>query len=135
MSAGHKLQGHLDDQAIPPVTALQSSASTRRSRPRRYRGQDLGPRCRPRFYRAQALLCRPAPPYVQLGHLLVPIKGDAQGLPKASFESSPRRLTQHQQKTLQGKPSLHNTRPLKRPGIRSLSHKACIPYYKHLGAR
>jgi hypothetical protein len=52
-----------------------------------------------------------------------------------SFESSPRRLTQHQQKTLQGKPSLHNSRPLKRPGIRSLSRKACIPYYKHPGAR
>jgi hypothetical protein len=37
---------------------------------------------------------------------------------------------------LQGKkPSLHNTRPLKRPGIRSLSRKACNPYYKHPGAR
>jgi hypothetical protein len=36
---------------------------------------------------------------------------------------------------LQGKPSLHSTRPLKRPGIRSLSRKACIPYYKHHGAR
>jgi hypothetical protein len=37
---------------------------------------------------------------------------------------------------LQGKKSsLHNTRPLKRPGIRSLSREACNPYYKHLSAR
>ena len=32
-------------------------------------------------------------------------------------------------------PSPHNTRSLKRPRIRSLSRKACIPYYKHPGAR
>jgi hypothetical protein len=32
-------------------------------------------------------------------------------------------------------PSHHIARSLKRPGTRSLSRKACIPYYKHPGAR
>jgi hypothetical protein len=55
------------------------------------RQQDLGPHRQLRFYRAQTLLHRPrlhiaTPPYVQLDHILVSIKGDAQGLPKARFE-------------------------------------------------
>jgi hypothetical protein len=105
------LQG-LGPGAAPPATLLQGSSTS-----------------------PPSTLAHSYTPICTAGSPPCTYKRRCHGLPKASFESSPRRLTQHQQKTLQGKPSLHNTRPLKRPGIRSLSHKACIPYYKHPGAK
>jgi hypothetical protein len=55
--------------------------------------------------------------------------------PRQALKAHPDGSPNINKKTLQGKPPLHNTRPLKRPGIRSLSRKACIPYYKHPDAR
>jgi hypothetical protein len=54
------------------------------------------------------------PPYVQLDHLLVSIKGDAQGLPRERGK----KLTQ----------TAHSK-------AKTLSREACNPYYEHPGAR
>jgi hypothetical protein len=88
------------------------------------------------MYRAQgtsplATLAHSYTPIVQLGHLLVSIKGGVQGLPKARTGQA-KRGRQSRRDAVEAN---SDTSPQDRTLSLSLSCDACNPYYEHPGAR
>jgi hypothetical protein len=103
--------------AAPSATLLQGSSTSPTATLAHIQGSSTSP---------AATLAHSYTPIVQLGHLLVSIKGDVQGLPKGGEQRRRRRETQRR---------LTQTAHLRVEPSPSLSLDACNPYYEHPGAR
>jgi hypothetical protein len=114
--------------AAPPAALLQGSSTSPPATLAPTQGSGTSP---------PATLAHSYTPIVQLGHLLVSIKGDDQGLPKGAEEKRRRRgeagrVGETQRRLTQ---TAHLRASLSLSLAHSLSRDACNPYYEHPGAR
>jgi hypothetical protein len=112
-------QGNLSRiHVAPPAALLQGSSTSPMATLAPIQGSGTSP---------PATLAHSYTPVVQLGHLLVSIKGDVQGLPKGAEKSRGRQSGRNVEEA--------NSDSSPQGQTLSLSRDACNPYYEHPGAR